>query len=50
MKEIKAIDAQGIAGGSTGREMDDHAFAESTEAKSPVEVDYTPLPLPDTQV
>lgn len=50
MKEIKPADAQGIAGGSTGREMEDHLYSESTEAKSPVEVDYTPLPHPDTQI
>ena len=44
MKEIMPADAKAVHGGSTGRQTDEHLLAESTEAKSPVEIDYSPLP------
>jgi len=44
MKELKSPDTHAISGGSTGRQSDEHLIAESSEAKSPVEVDYSPLP------
>ena len=44
MKELKPPEARAISGGSTGRQSDEHSIAESTEAKSPVEIDYSPLP------